>query len=65
VAAGTSEAESNAATSAAIVHAIGLVIMGATKRLRLLRQDGDALMREYIESMVVNVSQRARRPTGT
>jgi AcrR family transcriptional regulator len=41
---------SAAAASAAVVHAIGIVIMAATKRLRLLRQDGDALMRDYIEA---------------
>jgi AcrR family transcriptional regulator len=64
-AAGTTVAESNVAASAAIVHAIGLVIMAATKRLRLLRQDGDALMREYIETIVAELTQRARRPTGT
>jgi AcrR family transcriptional regulator len=41
---------SAAAASAAVVHAIGIVIMAATKRLRLLRQDGDTLMRDYIET---------------
>ena len=57
-ASGTTITESNAAASAAIVHAIGLVIMSATKRLRLLSQDGDSLMHEYIETMV------AERPVG-
>jgi len=45
-------AEASAAAAAAgVVHAIGIVIMAATKRLRLLRQDGDALMRAYAESI--------------
>ena len=39
------------AAAAAVVHAIGIVIMAATKRLRVLRQDGDALMRSYIETL--------------
>lgn len=46
----TSIEDSTAAASGAVVHAIGLVIMTATKRLRLLRQDGEALMRDYIET---------------
>ena len=37
----TNAEASTAAASGAVVHAIGLVIMAATKRLRLLRQDGD------------------------
>lgn len=53
---GLSVEKSSAAASSAIVHAIGCVIMGATKRLRLLQQDGDALMRDYID----RVSPRVR-----
>jgi AcrR family transcriptional regulator len=47
---GGAEAGATAA-AAAVVHAIGIVIMAGTRRLRLLRQDGDALMRSYVESM--------------
>jgi AcrR family transcriptional regulator len=54
---GCSAADAEAAATAAIVHAIGLVIMGATKRLRLLRQDGDAQMRAYIDE-VMRVAER-------
>lgn len=45
---------SKAVASGAIVHAIGIVIMAATKRLRLLQQDGDALMRQYVEQIEVD-----------
>jgi len=39
------------AAAAAVVHAIGIVIMEGTRRLRLLRQDGDALMRSYVDGL--------------
>jgi AcrR family transcriptional regulator len=45
---GSTLEEGDAAASGAIVHAIGIVIMAATKRLQLLRQDGDAMMRAYV-----------------
>ena len=51
-AAGTSVEQSSAVASGAVVHAIGIVIMAATKRLRLLRQNGDDLMARYIEGIV-------------
>lgn len=47
---GGTAAACKAAATAAAVHAIGLVIMSGTRRLRLLRQDGDALMRTYIST---------------
>jgi len=58
---GTDVAASTAAASGAVVHAIGLVIMGATKRLRLLHQDGDALMSEYIETTFAAFRRLAQR----
>ena len=51
--------QADAAAAATAVHAIGIVIMSATKRLRSLRQDGDALMRAYIETALA----AARRPS--
>jgi AcrR family transcriptional regulator len=58
---GVSEAEANTAAAGAIVHAFGLVIMGATKRLRVLRQDGDSMMHEYIERVLAAATAPPRR----
>lgn len=58
---GTNDEASTAAASGAVVHAIGLVIMAATKRLRLLRQDGEALMRDYIETTFAAARRNAKQ----
>jgi AcrR family transcriptional regulator len=49
---GASPRESTGVAAEAMVHAVGIVMMGTGRRLALLRQDGDAMMREYVERLI-------------
>jgi TetR/AcrR family transcriptional regulator len=49
------------AAAAAAVHAVGLVIMRATHRLKLLGQDPDQLMRSYVDTSVAGFTDKAER----